>query len=74
MATLAEFVAFAEQTGCRLKILNRPLDGPRSSEDVPYLVGPDGQIALLPAISSYEHLSPTVLASLERVLRIEMPK
>jgi hypothetical protein len=70
MPTLREFIDAAISEGCREGVSQREIMGPRGSVKARYLVGSSGVPYILPDIADDEHLTPTVLASMTRVLKV----
>ena len=69
--TLREIVEEAKKQGCKEKTLSG-IVGPRGPAPARYLVGagPNGAIKILPNVSDDEHLAPSEIKNIVRVLKI----
>lgn len=69
--TLREFIEHAKSQGCRESTVVG-ITGPRGAAPARYLVGagPNGAIKILPNIRDNDHLSPSEIANLVRVLKV----
>ena len=71
MPTLEEFVIWAKDQGCNeLNVSHLKLVGPKGPAPIRVLQSPSDTIAVLPDIASMGRLTPTVMASLCRQLKI----
>jgi hypothetical protein len=69
--TLRDVIEEAKKQGCKEKTIGG-IVGPRGPAPARYLVGfgPTGAIKILPNIPDDEHLSPSEIANIVRVLKI----
>jgi hypothetical protein len=67
--TLRELVEQAKKQGCREGRIDG-IVGPRGPAPARYLAGKDGVIKILPNIADDEHLAPSEIANIVRVLKI----
>jgi hypothetical protein len=70
MPTLKSFIDAAVNEGCREGISQKPIVTSRGAAHARYLVGRNGVPYILPDIGDEDRLTPTVLASMIRVLQI----
>jgi hypothetical protein len=71
MPSLKEFIEAAVREGCREGISRSEIPGRNGPMRARYLVGRNGVPYILPDIDDHECLTPTVLASMRRALRVD---